>query len=473
MEDIKQHKKPGIIYPTIIVFSILIVLLMMPERISFFDDGLNFNLSLIAIVNVLVFWFGVKKTYRSWLRFDTLFLIGYLIVHTQVPFLASIGIEPERPSFVWINKNVVNYASWISTMALLLWLLGYLLFMRRNQKPKKQAFKKYTVSSKSINNIMVLLFLLFLGLVGADFLGGNYKGTENWGSGATYVFLLLQVVLYLNIIYFFINTKNLSFSNILKVAINNKALFGVTGSYVLLFLLIGDRGPVMQVGILILGGYTLYQKPITFVQLFTLMAIGAFIFTLIGLGRNTLFSNDDSNILVRGYKNLATESSGFNPTNELATSNRILYRAIDVVPYKHPHLYGLTMFTELIGIIPFGGATFINITNLPKMYYSSSLFFTIIGQGPLYTYGEGSEIIGDLYINIGMYGALIVMFLFGYFISFFSIKAIFTKQHTYIIIYLLLLITAIYLNRSHILMPLKFIVYALIVDRLLTKRIYE
>ena len=68
--------------------------------------------------------------------------------------------------------------------------------------------KNFKIHSPILDKLSVVLFLLFISLVGKDFLTGNYDGGKNWGAGASYVFLLLRVVLYLKIIYFFINTKH-------------------------------------------------------------------------------------------------------------------------------------------------------------------------------------------------------------------------------------------------------------------------
>ena len=175
-------------------------------------------------------------------------------------------------------------------------------------------------------------------------------------------------------------------------------------------------------------------------------------------------------MFTQGYEKLINSDKAFNPTNELASSNRILFRAIDVVPDKHPYLYGTTFVTEIIGVFPFGANAFLTITQLPDMYISSSYFFTILGQGQFYTYGEGSEILGDIYINFGFYGVLILMFGLGYFIAFITTNALYTYNHRYILIYVILTIGALYLNRSNYLEPFKLIVYAIALDRLLTRK---
>lgn len=451
--------------------SLLVSLFMMPERFEYFNTNFNFLLSLLCLLNIIVFWRTTKKDYSSWIRYDTLFLLGFVIVHFQIPFLASIGVEPTEPSFVWINKKVVNYATWLSSIVVLLWILGFLVYMNRKKIIKKAT--SYKVNTQKIDYLLVIIFMLFLGLVGSEFLSGNYDGGDNWGAGANYAYLLLSVTLYLKIIYFFINNQDVKItkSNIMTIVMNNKLFVFILGFYVLLFLAAGDRGPVMEVGLLTIGAYSIYQRKIPLGAFILMVFLGATLFTIISYGRSSDAAYRNGNILEQGYTNLQKSNSDFNPTDELATSTRILYRAIDVVPDSHPYLYGLTMMSDIAGVIPFGGSIYLEATQLPDMYKSSSYFFTILGQGSFFEFGEGSEIIADVYINLGIYGVVILMFFFGYFISFLTFNAYNTRTHRLTLVYLLLIVGAIYINRSNFFDPLRMIFYGLLIDKFLVKRI--
>ena len=91
-----------------ILLSLVGTLFLTPYKFEYFKEDSNFVLSILALVNVVVFLTTTRKFFSSWIRYDTLFLLGFLIVHFQIPFLASIGVEPEVPSYTWINKIVVN-----------------------------------------------------------------------------------------------------------------------------------------------------------------------------------------------------------------------------------------------------------------------------------------------------------------------------------------------------------------------------
>ncbi|WP_242927537.1 hypothetical protein [Pontibacter vulgaris] len=454
----------------LLVISLIVVLYLTPGRNEVFNEEKVGFLSIICVVNVFWFFYTTRKYYKTWVRFDVLFLIGFLIVHFQIPFLASLGIEPEKPSFIWVNKHVVNFATWLSSILLLLWLIGYNLFLRRFNIIIKS--KDFYVKTKAIDAMLWVLMIFFIGLVGKDFLSGSYSGTENWGAGATYIFLFLRIILYLRIIYFFINSKGIKLNkqNIVSILFYNKTLLILLFVYCLMFLKAGDRGPLMELVLLILGGYSIYQKHVSFGFLISLILIGSILFTIIREGRTRDASQRSTNILSEGFKNLQDNEKDFNPTDELASSVRILYSALDIVPEKHPYLNGATIVSDLVGVVPFGSSAYISLTNLPIIYLSSSYFFTIQSQGVFFQYGEGSEIIADLYINVGIVGTAFIMIVFGYFISFLTFNALYNKKHRVVVVYLILITVALYLNRSNILTPLKAIVWTLVIDSFIIKR---
>lgn len=465
---VKRAKiKSNIIF---LLFSIIVLIILKPERLSQFSAPLNLSFSVLILINVIFFLSNVINNYKTWLRYDVLFLIGFLIVHFQIPLLASLNVEPENPNYIWINKDIVNFASWLSSVSISLWLVGFLLYSNGGKEKRIIVeFNKRKSTFFYYDLVLLLLLISFLYTVGGDFLSGSYSGTRNYGEGAVYILLLLRIALYLRLIYFFRLGKFSGLGSVMSSLIRNKLLFIVVVLYLLIFLQAGDRGPIMQLVILILGGYSIFVKKISFRFLLVVIAFGAVLFTLIRYGRTRDASQRELNIVSQGIENFTNNDVPFNPTNELATSVRILYRALDVVPTSHPFLFGETFVADLVGIIPFGASTYISLYRIPTMYTSSSNFFTYLGQGPFPNYGEGSEIIGDIYINFGVLGVFILMFGFGYLVSFLSYKTFHQKSFLHTIVYLLLLTGSIYINRSNFLDPAKLVVWALIINFLFLK----
>ncbi|MBD1423774.1 O-antigen polymerase [Sphingobacterium chuzhouense] len=453
----------------IAIFSIFFSLVLGPKRIEAFDSALNITLTYLVILNIILFFNTVHKYYNTWLRYDVLFIIGFLIVHFQIPYLEAVGISPSRPQYIWINKFVVNYATWFSTLVILVWIIGFYMFLLKKGRKQIQPLNYKVEVNRVLYVILFISFIAFVGVVGQSFLSGNHAGADNWASGASYIFLILRAVLTILIIYFFINYKDRlgTKEKIAKAVFENKLLFFTAIAYCLLFLSVGDRGPIMQIGLTVLVGYSIYQKRISLSQLVLLLFVGAVFLTILKLGRTRDASTREGNVITEGYANLQSNENPFNPTEELASSVRILYRALDVVPDAHPYLNGASLISNVIDIIPMSAMVY----NVPEMYRSSTLFFTIWGQGVNYTSGEGSEIIGDLYINLGFALTLVVFLFFGYFISFLTYNSLHRANHTLLLVYIVLIGGAIYINRSNFLNPAKFVLYAILLDALFARKI--
>jgi len=445
----------------------------MPNNLEAFNPQLNFIFVIIAFFNTIIFFKFQYQTIKSYISIELFFVIGFIIVHFQIPFLASIGIEPVRTDLIWINKRVVNYATWLSLMSLLIWFLGNTISLNR---PLKKVFiKRYKVNDFFILVLAVVSLIVFLLIVGKEFLRGNYNGNVNWNFGAHYVFLILKTTIFLAIIYAFMNLspQRSDKNSILFLIFNNKTLLITIVIYLTVFFIVGDRGPLLQVFVLIVGCYSYYIKRIKLRYLSSLLFFGSGVMLLLSLGRsNNLSTSDKTNIIARGIDNYNSKDIVFNPTNELATSNRILYRAIDVVPDKHPYLYGLTFGMEIFNIFPFGGSTIMSVTALPDMYKSSSTFFTVLGQGVNYTWGEGSEVLADIYINFGTIGVFVFIFIFGYLVASLTKNVFFSNNPFYLVIFFLVLVDSVYINRSNIFEPIKVIFYALLLERVFVTYYY-
>ncbi|MVX37325.1 hypothetical protein, partial [Myroides sp. LoEW2-1] len=174
--------------------------------------------------------------------------------------------------------------------------------------------------------------------------------------------------------------------------------------------------------------------------------IGAVTFTILKFGRSRDINQvEQGNIFERGYTNYKNHENDVGFTDELALSVRIQYRALDVVPDKHPYLYGITFVTGTLSAIPFATSTFMNTFNIPEEYVATTTFFTYLGQGKNPTSGEGSEILGDIYVNFGLYLTFVIMILFGYVTSIVYVNAL-QMKFNYIIILILLTGVSIYWN---------------------------
>lgn len=445
-----------------LIIVLVLTILYVPRVYETIDTSKNFVYSGIALFSIVVYLVAFRRLYKSWVRFEPMFLLGFIIVHFQVPYLFSIGIDPGRPELVWLNKDVVNYATWLSSVTIHLWMIGSVISTLRDiRKTTLKISPSYTYNVKKLDLILIISFLGFFGLAGGALLSGSHDGMGSWGEGASYFMILLRVCLYFRVYIFFKFLKKLTIVNIIK---GNFWFLSILLIYLFTFLLIGDRGPFLQMVLVIMLCYGIFIHRIKFTSLVALVVVGSLLLTIIGLGR----SLEDGNMFESGYSKFQNSES--NPTDELASSVRIMYRAITYFPEQIDYLYGLQFLIGILGIVPFASGLFITAFGIPTELTASSRMFTYIGQGNNVTYGEGTEIVSDIFINFGIYGVFIIMFLYGYFTSKVSFNAIKKHSDKYFLILLVITSTAIYINRAQFLMPLRDIIYILVIFRIVRKQ---
>lgn len=459
------------------IFLLFFVVLLKPGANEDFDPFLNVNLSIIFLTLMFTYFFKRRRYIRNWLRFDLVFLIGYFVVHFQSSLLYSIGLDDGVILHPWVNIEVVNYATWLSLLAIIFWFIGTATVSE----------KKYFLSSKSkrynvfvdnisplIDKVIVISFALFIIVAGSSLFSGTYDGGRSWGAGAGYFYLLLMFSLYLRTIYFVLSLeKNTSIKQVIKSLMTNKVYVVSLIIFLLMFLSVGDRGPVISILLLFFTLYGVYVKPFSFKTVAISIVFAALIMTILGLGRSRNAEDLISQgIIERGYTTLVSSDELVIPSTELASSNRILFAALDNVPERYPYLYGKSFLINFSSALPIPGVTqlFTDLLDIPRYQTTTTHYFTYILIGVNPTWGAGSEVVADVYVNFGVLGIPIVFFLFGVVCARYSFPVEHSHKHvkmSVIIVYAGLVVNALSINRGMLLYPLMPIFYMLTIYWLL------
>lgn len=430
------------------------------------------SMALVIFLDVVALFLFVKRKETTtflngqFLKHSTLFLVGFLIVHFQYIIDYLIDNVDDTNFFIWVNRSVVIRGLLISSLGLISFLLGYLIFNSKKKKLSKRN-KEITVTTTGLKIAASVSLLIYFLTVNPLYLLGYY-GSEEMGSTATYAVLIFTLTISAIIIQTCRNLRlnnltNLSFRFYFKeLGVITLSLIGV---YLLSVLLSGDRGPIITMSLTFLTGYLFVSgKKISFKFGVIAVFCGALAISILGEVRNQskdmTFSSKIQDAL--DQKKAGNESSFLPPTQELATSIRTLHAAINYVPEQEGFFLGRFQFQQVAVSIPFARFFLEQVYKSNDIKYAGSAFYiTWINQGNYPNSGDGTSCVVDFYLDFGVFGVMVGMFLFGYMTrfmetAFFSGEPISLFLHVLSVVYIS---DAIYISRSSVLFELKYVIW--------------
>jgi len=385
------------------------------------------GLSCVGMVSFFVL--APKSSHPIWASISFLFTLSYAIVNLNIPLLRIIGIDVTESVewFIWTDKDIYNRSVAVSSVGLLCFLLAVAL-----SKPRKCTFTpklNYFYSSKIISSLAVSSLLAFLGTSGSYALG-DYSGIGSSGL-SSYFYKIFKVSMTALVL-----LKVAGFAAVSDSIRTFRDYLGYLGLPLLLalvpFLLItfiaGDRGPLIFFSLLTFGPYLAKTRGIGLVLTPLVAYSMSVFFSMLGAARQARFEgggfidrvlNEISSGSVFYYESYRFDQAVmFGHTLELAASVRVLNHVIANVPSNHDYGYGIFSFQQIASAVP-GMGGFINKTffNGDWRMDGSANFVTYLIQGNSPLYGDGTSVTGDLYLDFGIYGVMVGLFLFGLFVG--------------------------------------------------------
>lgn len=433
----------------------------------FLKPGFNSNLDFESIGNYLIIFFialmlflySQSKSNSNWFRIDFLFLIGFSIVHFQWPAMFALsGISPENIARVWVNSNYVNYGVWLSVIGIISWMIGY-----NWSKPVEiEKDKIESFDTKKLVFLAYASFFLFLAFAGKDYLtGGVYKGTGGSAAGEG-ISVYIRLVFFVSIILLTvleITSKAKSYQgNLFKWFLTlNKGYLLLTTLFVLLFLSVGDRSEpigLVIVGLVFVGTYV---RPVRLREFLLLFIVGALVMTLISLGRS---ESTGIGLLTEGFSKFEF-TSGYDVTLELANSVRTLYMSLSNVPSNTGFFYGQLWLGDILSPLPFAQSLLLSVSNIKAHELGSAGYITYLTFGSNPQSGEGTSLIGDIYLNFGSLGVVFFMFLFGMLLKKITNASFQCLDMKWVIGFGVMASLCFYISRSGLFVPTRSMVWAL------------
>jgi len=453
----------------LISYTICLVLLfwMKPETYEPISSNYIYTITVIFLSSVAVHFLSEDKS--NWLRIDLFFILGFAIVHFQWPIMYSFSnIIPEKYWEIFVDDYLINYTTWLSAIGGVCFLSGYSLY-----NPKKKKVRKILDSNYNYNKLLLFtasVFVIFLLFAGKNFLtGGVYKGEGGSAAGggiSKYFALLFQVGLILSTGLIIYRNKVKYKGNLIKWFLGfNKLYLVIVVVYVVLFLLIGDRGGPLTLVLTILLLVGSFVRKFKFYEVLVLTLIGGFIMTLIGLGRSEASGLEIFDAGSDKFEN----TTGYDITLELANSVRTLNATVAEVPFNHDYFYGSLWVTQILSPIPFAQSIYMDIIDLEWFEIDSSGYITYLVLGKYPTWGLGTSIIADIYVNFGLIGIIFFMLILGLFIKRLSIELKNPSDYKWFIMAITMGGISFYYARSNYLMSFRDIIWGFLFFKLMVQ----
>jgi hypothetical protein len=355
----------------------------------------------------------------NWFHPLVLFFVSYLIVYFQAPW--GVTHDLPVPAFVYPYPDMINRSVVVAVVGLASLLAGYLFIVmtRPTNKQRGRMIVSYRAAglSRVVNVLLILAWVLnaaFIAVAGRVlYQTFVYAGAANWGSGATYIFAVLTLV-----------TGLLTAAE--AVYLRQKRLRGLRDYVrqydrrVLLYLLFylaphilsGDRGTVIFIAFAMIGPFYLHGFRMRFRSFAVAVVVAAFALAFMGKMRTRDASLTWAQRVTQGRTGLSAVSQGWLlPTLELGNSYRTFNAAIAVVPQVYPHANGRFLWGNLSSVIPFYSRAF--SSDQTTYGGSAALFFTNLLRNGDFSAGEGSSVLGSIYLDFGFVGVPIIMFILG------------------------------------------------------------
>ncbi|WP_417431388.1 O-antigen polysaccharide polymerase Wzy [Halpernia sp.] len=456
---------------SLIVYLILYAFLQSERmNVALISKILIFNLLIIVIF--FLQYEPYSNLRKQYIRISTIFLLGYCVVFFQFNLDYVLGNVGESFTRFWVNYNIVPKALIISSIGLVCFLLGYSI---KKQFPTRKKIE-ITPSKLSLNgyNVLTALFLLiYLITINPLYIAGGY-GVMEMGEPARFCAVLFELSFTAGIIQ---HILNLSSDNRKEISpfqfVKSLGLLRLSFLIVYTFTVLasGDRGPVIYLATGIVASYIVLTKwKISMYKFIGVFFLASVIVSSLTVLRNNINSNVPISVRLfeafignnksGGYVSLENINSISGSTLELSTSVRTLHIAVNEVPQNRPFFYGKFQMLKIVTIIPLGQQAIkyffhLKDTELTSEKYISELVGAKKGS-------EGTSCIADLYLDFGLVGVILVMFLFGYYVRFIEVEAL-GKNHfgkvISIIAFVIICQYAIYIPRATILFNLRNIVW--------------
>lgn len=363
----------------------------------------------------------------NWIKPSNILLIGILGTCFQA-FADILAGYKSINDYLLTSSKVLNLSAIISCLALISFCLGYVMVSKpkrdtqsvMNIHPSNRIYIRQNYIIVIIQSLAFLAWFVHINV--ADFLSGAVYYTSNDVLESNYYELFFQTTLYAELVLVIVNGKKQSYRDkSIRNFLSQIPLITliITGIYLLLRLVSGDRGPVIYTLCAYLYTYiSLSHKKFSLATVVSAVVGAALVITLIGIFRTAGTDKSISDKFAYAWEKYTDKNSKdqsvFPPTKELTISFSCNQAAINSIQSENePYHYGTYQIAHILNIIPFVPSLIQNTLGVSKENVSSSYYVTSKVLGKYSSWSLGTSSVADYYLDGGALGVLIGFFILG------------------------------------------------------------
>jgi hypothetical protein len=389
--------------------------------------------------------------------FDTFFIPTYLLIN----YVHAVFIYPDDqylPAFAFAtHSEVIPHALAVAQLGIAMYMLASVMFERSGTVKKNI---KIWIPQMAVNRTAYVSVLAGLGVFAFVFLTNQVQGFTH-----IYPRLMAMIMSLIGLSWYYhaqlLQDGERGIRTLLK---KNKLNILATSLFAVSQLYIGGRSEVLLLLFMILLVINAYYVNVKFKVLLPVLVVGMILMGILMITRVSQHSLLDVSLIDSVTYGVKTIMESPNILWMLLTdfvvNAKTLYEAIDY-SQVYGYLYGQSYIQYLFVFLPMGGSIFTKLmTGLPIEDLTSGYILSNFARS---TYGLGTNMIGDLYLNLTIVGVCVMMFLLGLLLTWVE----YPKSKYQYFIYLSLFANCVFLVRADIFNWLNFFVFYAIFDWLM------
>ena len=423
--------------------------------LSFSREFCIWEMVTFMIVAVLFLQHKVRR--NGIICFDMFFIPTFLLIN----YAHAVFIYPDDqflPPFRFrTNNDIIPYALSVAQVGIALYMLANVFAERELPQQRKIVAD---IPRMAVNRIALVALIASLGLFCFVFVLRLARGFEHLYPRLMAMFLSL-----ISLSWFFqaqqlqpeeASVKGIFLKN--KLNIVSTLLFSVS------LLFVGSRGMVIFLIFMLLLLIDTYYVRVRLRVLLPAMALGMILMIFLAITRVSSFNLGNANLVdsVKYGIEVVMESPSilWLLLTDFVVNAKTLYDGIDYTTVNG-YMMGTSYVQYLFVFLPMGGSFFTKLlTGLDMDEVVTGYLLTRFSDA---TYGLGTNMVGDIYMNFSFIGVFVLMALLGFLVARVEIPA--SKYAFYA--YMALFANCIFLVRADIFSWLTFFVFFLIFDWLM------